>query len=162
MLMPSVAAPISGIEMARATIDIERVKQVLREATKDDGSFSQRGLPKAAGLAKDAVYDIIAGRNKNPTIATLSSLAQALGGNLSMFGLSQTFALSEEELRAELEVALPHMPTAASSPAEQAQYLAEAVAGALGLPRTVQADPPRRPARRGRPAAAVAPFPPKA
>lgn len=130
--------------MAVAGVDIELVKQILRDATKAGGDHSQRGLSRAAGLDRDAVYDIMTGRNKNPTIATLASIAAAMGGDISMFGLSKTFVVSEERLRIELEEALPHMPQEEDS-AGQAQYLAEALAGALGLPKTEREADQERP-----------------
>jgi transcriptional regulator with XRE-family HTH domain len=147
--------------MSVAHVDIELVKQILRDATKDGAPFSQRGLSKAAGLNRDAVYDILIGRNRNPTIATLASIAEALGGDVSMFGLSKTFVVSEERLREELEDALQHMPKLEHR-AGQAQYLAEAVAAALGLPKTAPEGDPAPPPKPGRPSKGSARGAPKA
>lgn len=67
---------------------IDLVRDVLREATGPDGDFSQRGLSSKAGLGRDAVGDIINGRNNNPAASVLQALAEALGKDISIFGLS--------------------------------------------------------------------------
>ncbi len=67
---------------------IERVREILRDATGPEGGFSRRGLSAKAGLAKDAVADIINGRNNNPSAMTLDAIASAMGEDLSIFGLS--------------------------------------------------------------------------
>jgi transcriptional regulator with XRE-family HTH domain len=74
--------------MAEPDFDIERIRTVLRDATAATAHFSQRSLSAEAGESRDAVGDIINGRNKNPTTKVLSNLARALGGDLSMFGLA--------------------------------------------------------------------------
>lgn len=132
-------APMSAAEMAGVRVDIETVKDVLRRATSGpDARFSQRGLSREAGMGEDVVRNILDGSNKNPTINTLAALAEALGEDLSIFGIApRTFTVSEEQLRDQLEQALPHMPSVADD-SERAQYLAEAVSDALGLPKTVQ------------------------
>jgi transcriptional regulator with XRE-family HTH domain len=139
---------IASAIMASAGVDIEIVKAVLLRATRAGGEFSQRGLSNAAKLDRDAVYDILKGRNQNPTIATLASIAQALGADLSIFGITGSFVVTEEMLRDALEEHLPHVP-AEESPAGQARYLAEAIATALALPRTVPANDLEPPRRRG-------------
>lgn len=113
--------------MQSAGIDIELVKRVLGEAL-DEGK-SQRGLAREAGLQQDAVRDIMNGKNKNPTIATLAPLARALGKPLSVFGLH---FVSEAELKRAIYEALPEMPSRGRD--RQAQYLAEVVSGVLSLP----------------------------
>lgn len=130
---------IASAIMASAGVDIEVVRAVLLQATRPGGEFSQRGLSSAAKLDRDAVYDIVKGRNKNPTIATLASIAQALGSDLSIFGITGSFVVTEEMLRDALEEHLPHVPKR-EDPAGQAVYLAAAIATALALPRTVPAN----------------------
>lgn len=121
--------------MQPAQFDLDLIKRVLAEATGDNGSFSQRGLAKAAGEGRDSVGDIINGRNKNPTIKVLSNLAHALGGDLSMFGLAEERVEppTEAELEAALLDMLPGMPKGTLD--RRARYLAGAVAGALKLRR---------------------------
>lgn len=114
--------------MSGGHMDIERIKQVLKEATQPGAEFSQRGLAKKAGLGRDAVGDIINGRNKNPTMHTLTSLANALGVDLTVFGLYLT---SEADLRRAIEEALPELPKRRD---RQAQYLSEVVGRLIGLP----------------------------
>lgn len=136
--------------MASAGVDIEVVKAVLRDATGPDGPFSQRGLSGAAQLNRDAVYDIINGRNRNPTIATLASIAEAMGTDLSVFGIV-SYLVTEEMLREAFEEHLPLVPKKAGPP-EQARYLAAAVARSLQLPHAVPAndqEPLSPPGRRG-------------
>ncbi|WP_447724580.1 helix-turn-helix domain-containing protein [Sphingomonas koreensis] len=121
--------------MGAQGFDIERIKQVLVEATTgDDRKFSQRSLSAAAHESRDCVGDIINGRNKNPTIKVLSNLADALGGDLSIFGLSEfrTDPPTEDELEVVLRDMLPGMPKGALD--KRARYLAEAVGRALRLP----------------------------
>lgn len=127
-----------------AAIDLERVKDVLREATKPGGAFSQRGLSKAAGLDRDAVYDILNDRNKNPTISVLMPLAEAMETDLSVFGLTEPeIVASISELQHAIAEALPNMPSRDTE--RQARYLAEVVAAALGLPADRPANEPERP-----------------
>lgn len=126
--------------------DIERIRTVLREKTTGPGApFSQRGLSKEANEGRDTVGDIINGRNKNPTSKVLANLARALGGDLSMFGLSAV--RSEPPTEAELEFALremlPGMPKGALD--KRARYLAESVGRALRLrPGRLPIDQPNR------------------
>lgn len=125
--------------MPDAQFDIELIKTVLREATEGAAApFSQRGLAKAAGETRDAVGDIINGRNKNPTSKVLANLARAMNGDLSMFGLSEARVEPPTvgELEAALRDMLPGMPK--GSPDKRARYLAESVGHALKLPQ----DPP--------------------
>jgi hypothetical protein len=121
--------------MPEDAIDLPRIVQVLRDATTGDGKWSQRSLSAAAHQSRDCVGDIINGRNKNPTINVLRSLANAMESDLSIFGVvSDTRA--EPPTEAELEIALrdmlPGMPRGA--PDKRARYLAEGVARALRLP----------------------------
>jgi hypothetical protein len=130
--------------MSNYQINIELVREVLKRATDKSrsGAFSQRGLSnKATNFQdRDAVGDIIRGRNKNPTFGLLDAIAKAMDKDMSIFGLgAPTFIVSEEQLRIEIEEALPHVPTQADY-SEQAQYLAEAVANALGLPKAAPAE----------------------
>lgn len=121
-------------------IDLERVKRVLREATQQGGRFSQRGLSKSAGLDRDAVYDILNDRNRNPTIAVLMPLAEAMDADLSVFGLTEPeIVASISELQRAIAEALPNMPSRGVE--RQARYLAEVVAGELGLPPDRPASP---------------------
>lgn len=132
--------------MGAQGFDIDRIKQVLVEATTGDGrKFSQRSLSAAAHESRDCVGDIINGRNKNPTIKVLSNLAEALGGDLSIFGLSEfrTDPPTEDELEAALRDMLPGMPKGALD--KRARYLAEAVGRALKLPQARPASAPDRP-----------------
>lgn len=121
--------------MGADTFDIEHIKRVLVDATTGEGrKFSQRSLSAAAHEGRDCVGDIINGRNKNPTIKVLSNLAEALGGDLSIFGLSEfrTDPPTEAELEAALRDMLPGMPKGPLD--KRARYLAEAVGRALKLP----------------------------
>jgi len=135
-----------------SSVDIERVKRVLADATKDPEKLSRRGLSLAAGQSRDCVGDIINGRNKNPTINVLMSLAEQLGGDLSLFGLSIDLA-NEPPTVSELEAALldtlPDMPRGA--PDKRARFLAEGVAQILRLPQSRpaigQPDRPTAPAK---------------
>lgn len=118
--------------MASAGVDIERVKQVLRDATSPEGPFTQRGLSKAAGLDRDAVYDILNDRNQNPTIGSLASLAEAMGKDLAVFGLSaRPVRTTVAELQRAIAEALPHLPSRDND--TRARYLAEVVADVLEL-----------------------------
>jgi transcriptional regulator with XRE-family HTH domain len=120
--------------MPAETYDLEKIKAVLVEATTSGGKFSQRGLAKEAGEGRDTVGDIINGRNKNPTMKVLTNLATALGGDLSMFGLTEDRALppTEEELEAALLKALPGM--SARSIDARARFLAANLVQILRLP----------------------------
>ena len=152
------APHMAAIVVAGSGVDIELVKRVIHEARDKDGkAFSIRGLARAAKLGESDVRDILRGKNKNPTTATLLPIAKALGGDLSLFGLSQTLVLSQEKLRDELEEALAHIPVAYATPAEQAEYLAEAVASAVGLPKTEQEASARPSTRRGKRGASRSP-----
>lgn len=117
--------------------DIEHIRKVLVDATGPNGAFSQRGLSKAAGEGRDCVGDIINGRNKNPTVKVLSSLADALGGDLSMFGVAGESAgfPSRQALEQAFADALPGLPRGAD---RRAEYLAQVVLGVLELPRDQQ------------------------
>jgi transcriptional regulator with XRE-family HTH domain len=133
--------PSPMAHLVGAAIDLDLVKSVLREATRDGARFSQRGLSKAAGLDRDAVYDILNDRNKNPTISVLMPLAEAMDADLSIFGLSEPeIVTTVSELQHAIEEALPNMP--ARGLERQARYLAEVVAGALGLPSDQPASQP--------------------
>ena len=69
--------------------DMDLVRDVLRSATAGPSAeWSQRGLSAKAGEGRDVVGDIINGRNKNPTIKVLMALAQAMGKDFSIFGMS--------------------------------------------------------------------------
>jgi transcriptional regulator with XRE-family HTH domain len=123
-----------------SSIDLELVKSVLREATQA-GRFSQRGLSRKAGLDRDAVYDILNGRNKNPTISVLLPLAEAMDADLSVFGLAEPEVIATvSELQRAIAEALPNMPSRGVE--RQARYLAEVVAGELGLPKDQPASTP--------------------
>ena len=147
--------------MAANSIDMDRVRDVLRRSVKPTGSYSQRGLAREAGLDRDAVYDIIQGRNRNPSLNVLASLAGAMGKDLSVFGVE---VRSEIPSAAELEQAmlesLPAMPRRGSWE-RKASFLAEAVARILELPPVAPATPADsdRPRRRGRAKAALPPSP---
>lgn len=130
-----------------AAVDLERVKDVLREATKPGGPFTQRGLSRAAGLDRDAIYDILNDRNKNPTISVLMPLAEAMETDLSIFGLSEPeIVTTVSELQRAIAEALPNLPSRGLD--RQARYLAEVVADTLGLPQDQPASQPEpRPTR---------------
>jgi len=122
-------------------VDLERIRDVLRGALRPAGTWSGRGLAREAGLNRDAVYDIVAGRNDNPSIKALTALAQALGEDLSIFGVQVRSRIpSAAELERAILESLPAMPRRGSWE-RKASFLAEAVAASLRLP-TV------RPARR--------------
>src|SRR5688500_15709590 len=115
-------------------IDLERVRKVLRSAVKPAGPHSQRGLAREAGLDRDAVYDLLQGRSRNPSLKVLAALADAMGKDRSAFGIgTRVTAPSAEELHAVLLDVLPDMPRRASWE-RKASYLAEAAAAALRLP----------------------------
>lgn len=121
--------------MGSEAFDIGHVTSVLRKATETGGAFSMRGLSKEAGLHRDTVSDIIAGRNRNPTLRVLSSLAEAMGVDLTAFGIDQperADAPTEVELAQALREALPNMPKGSLD--RRVQFLAEAVAQSLRLP----------------------------
>jgi transcriptional regulator with XRE-family HTH domain len=143
--------------MAANSIDMDKVRDVLRRSVKPAGPHSQRGLAREAGLDRDAVYDIIQGRNRNPSLNVLASLATAMGGDLSVFGVE---IRSEIPSAAELEQAilesLPAMPRRGSWE-RKASFLAEAVARILELPPAAPATPPAADRPRGRGRARAAP-----
>ena len=142
-------------------VDMELVRNVVRAAVKPLGPLSQRGLAREAGLDRDVVYDILQGRNNNPSLKVLAALAGALGTDLSVFGVRLRSELpSAAELEQALLDSLPEMPRRGSWE-RKASFLAEAVAAILGLPPTQPATPrgeDRRPAR-GRAKAAPPPSP---
>ena len=120
--------------MAASLVNMDRVRTVLRKAVRPAGARSQRGLAREAGLDRDSVYDIIQGRNKNPSIRVLAALAKAMGNDLSVFGIAiRSEAPSAVELEQAILESLPEMPRRGSWE-RKASFLAEAVAGALGLP----------------------------
>lgn len=125
---------LTAITAMGSGIDIELVKQVLRAKTQGEGApFSQRGLSRDAGGQEDLVRDILAGRNKNPTIRTLTALAAAMNEPLSIFGLeTRRIETNLEALQQALAEALPAMPKRGVE--RQAQYLAGVVADVLELP----------------------------
>jgi transcriptional regulator with XRE-family HTH domain len=138
--------------MAANSIDMGKVREVLRRAVKPAGAFSQRGLAREAGLDRDAVYDIIQGRNRNPSLKVLASLATAMGKDLSVFGVEmRAEAPNAAELEQAILESLPAMPRRGSWE-RKASFLAEAVARILELPPVAPAIPPEppRPRRRGR------------
>lgn len=122
--------------------DLERIKAVLAEATAPDGPFSQRSLSARAELQRDAVGDIIRGRNKNPTINVLTSLAEAMGRDLSVFGIapgeqaSVDAGLTRQALEQALDDAWEGRPR---QRAAQIRYFAETVLSVLELPDSQQA-----------------------
>ncbi|WP_242181552.1 helix-turn-helix transcriptional regulator [Sphingomonas sp. CARO-RG-8B-R24-01] len=120
--------------MPATEFDLERIRAVLSDATGSSGHFSQRGLSKDAGESRDCVGDIINGRNKNPTMKVLANLANAMGSDLSVFGISEPRAEppTEAELEDALRDMLPGMPRGSLD--KRARYLAEAVGRALKLP----------------------------
>ena len=125
--------------MAATPIDMERVRSVLRTAVKPAGPISQRGLAREAGLDRDAVYDILQGRNRNPSLNVLAALAGAMGEDLSIFGVEmRSDAPSAAELEQALLEVLPDMPRRGNWQ-RKAAYLSEAVAAVLGLPPAPQA-----------------------
>ena len=147
--------------MAIDGIDLAKVRDVLRAVVKPAGPFSQRGLAREANLDRDAVYDLIQGRNRNPSLKVLAALADAIGKDLSIFGVgARVTAPSAEELEAVLLEILPEMPRRGSWE-RKASYLAEAVAAALRLPPAAKARrrARARPKERGRTKAAVPPSP---
>jgi len=125
--------------MADPEFDIERIKNVLRNATGPGTGFSQRSLAKEADEGRDTVGDILNGRNKNPTTKVLSNLARALGSDLSMFGLAEERgdAPTEDELYVALLDAIPRMPTRGTTD-KRARFLSQAVARVLKLPQVRQ------------------------
>jgi transcriptional regulator with XRE-family HTH domain len=131
-------------------VDLERIRDVLRRAIKPSGKMSGRGLAREAGLNRDAVYDILKGRNVNPSVRSLAALAQAMGKDLSIFGMSlRTRPPNAAELEQALLEALPEMPRRGSWD-RKASFLAAAVAGALRLPPAPPATPPGTDRRRRR------------
>lgn len=68
-----------------AQLNMETVKRVLQERTAEGETESPQSLSLRAGLNRDAVRDILRGRSKNPSAATLQALANALGGDLTLF-----------------------------------------------------------------------------
>jgi len=126
--------------MSAAEIDMNEVRRVLLGAVRPSGEFTRRGLARAAGLDRDAVYDILQGRNRNPSIRVLAALAAALDTDLSVFGVAPRSDMpSEAELERAILEALPDMPRRGSFE-RKASFLAAAVAGALGLPQGRQAN----------------------
>lgn len=129
---------------------MNEVRRALLGAVKPAGSFTRRGLARAAGLDRDAVYDILQGRNRNPSIRVLTALAAALDADVSLFGVAPRSDMpSEAELEQAILEALPDMPRR-GSPERKASFLAAAVAGALGLPQDRRASPPGRETLPGR------------
>lgn len=147
--------------MASAAVEMERVRRVLRDAVKPVGSFSQRGLAREAGLDRDAVYDIVQGRNKNPSLRVLAALARAIGSDLTVFGIEmRSEAPSAAELEQAILESLPAMPRRGTWE-RKASFLAESVAAALGLPPGPPASPADadHPLELAREAAAPPPVP---
>lgn len=69
-----------------ADFDLAHVRRVLHDNTRGpDARWTMRGLSLKAGLNRDAVRDLLEGRSKDPGLDTLTKLAQALGGDLSLF-----------------------------------------------------------------------------
>ena len=151
--------------MTGRPIDMDRVRAVLRKAVKPVGAHSQRGLARKAGLDRDAVYDIIQGRNRNPSVNVLAALAAAIDRDLSVFGADVRHALpSAAELEQAILESLPAMPRRGNWE-RKASFLAESVARILELPPAqpstapdsdppgkrarAKAAPPRAPTRRG-------------
>ena len=148
-----------SIGMSVQSIDMERVRNVLRMAVKPAGRYSQRGLARMAGLDRDAVYDIVQGRNRNPSLKVLAALAEAMGGDLSIFGVELHAALpSAAALEQAILESLPAMPRRGSWQ-RKASFLAESVARILELPPAPPSTQhaPERPRRRGRARAAPPP-----
>jgi transcriptional regulator with XRE-family HTH domain len=113
---------------------MDRVRNVLRKVVKPNGPHSQRGLARKAGLDRDAVYDIIQGRNRNPSVNVLAALAAAIDKDLSVFGADVRHELpSAAELQQAILESLPAMPRRGSWE-KKASFLAEAVARILELP----------------------------
>jgi transcriptional regulator with XRE-family HTH domain len=142
-------------------VDMDHVRDVLRQAVRPLGPFSQRGLAREAGLDRDSVYDIVQGRNRNPTIRVLAALAEAMGRDLSVFGVEPRSDLpSAGELEQAILESLPAMPRRGSWE-RKASFLAEAVAAALGLPPDRPANQPGgdRPRRSARATGALPPSP---
>jgi transcriptional regulator with XRE-family HTH domain len=149
------------MRMASNSIDMDRVRDVLRRSVKPAGTYSQRGLAREAGLDRDAVYDIIQGRNRNPSLNVLASLAAAMETDLSVFGVEvRAEAPNATELERAILESLPAMPRRGSWE-RKASFLAEAVARILELPPAPPATPvdADRPRRRGRAKAAPPPSP---
>lgn len=145
--------------MTAEAIDLGRVRDVLRSAVKPTGSFSQRGLAREAGLDRDAVYDLIQGRNRNPSLKVLAALAETMGKDLSVFGIGKRVtAPSAEELQAVLLEILPEMPRRGSWE-RKASFVSEALAAALRLPPTAKARRRGRDRARAPRRAAAAPPP---
>jgi transcriptional regulator with XRE-family HTH domain len=144
-----------------AAVDMDLVRKVVRAAVKPVGPLSQRGLAREAGLDRDVVYDILQGRNNNPSLKVLAALAGALGSDLSVFGLRLRSELpSAAELEQALLDSLPEMPRRGSWE-RKASFLAEAVAAILRLPPAQPATlhDEDRPSSRGRAKAAPPPSP---
>ena len=147
--------------MTAEGVDLAKVRTVLQAAVKPAGPFSQRGLAREAGLDRDAVYDLIQGRNRNPSLKVLAALAEAIGKDLSVFGIGRRATVpSAEELRDVLVEILPEVPRRGSWE-RKASFVAETLAAALRLPPTRKAKrrvADRKPARR-RAAGASPPSP---
>ena len=145
--------------MTTGPVDMDRVRNVLAAAVRPVGPFSRRGLAREAGLDRDAVYDIIQGRNRNPSMRALAALAEAMGQDVSVFGIEFRSALpSAAELEQAILESLPAMPRRGSWE-RKASFLAEAVAAALGLPPAAQSNPRGEDRPRGRARATGAPPP---
>ncbi len=65
-------------------IDMARVREVLT-AELDKPGQTARGLALRAGLGPDAVRDILRGKSNTAQLDTLTALAKAIGGDLSLF-----------------------------------------------------------------------------
>lgn len=155
------AGSTNATSNAATAVDMELVRDVVRAAVKPLGPLSQRGLARDAGLDRDVVYDILQGRNNNPSLKVLAALAGALGTDLSVFGIRLRSELpSAAELEQALLDSLPEMPRRGSWE-RKASFLAEAVAAILGLPPAQPATPrgEDRPPSRGRAKAAPPPSP---
>ena len=150
-----------GPQMKDDPIDMERVRDVLAQAVRPRGPFSRRGLAREAGLDRDAVYDILQGRNRNPSTRVLAALAAAMGTDIAVFGIEMHSGLpSAEDLEQAILECLPAMPRRGSLE-RKASFLAESVAAALGLPEGPRAIPSASdpPPKRKRAASAAPPAP---
>lgn len=84
--VPELTSRLGTREIARmSALDMETVRAVLRARTADGANDTPQSLSVRAGLNRDAVRDILRGKSKNASLATLQALATALGGDLSIF-----------------------------------------------------------------------------
>jgi transcriptional regulator with XRE-family HTH domain len=130
-----------------AEAGLNEARRCLQEAL--DKGMSQREIARRAGVNPNMVRRILSGHIESPRLVTLARIADALGGDLSLFGLSQKpIQTTLAELQRAIGEALPAMPSPYLGVDTQARYLAEVVAAILELPDDLDSDeapPPTTP-----------------